>query len=212
MSKRVQARTVEKIVMHKHSLPSIAKIASAIGMPTEEWEGKCHEVVIKIINNDLLKGRDAYGHYLGPVAHTGYWAMRAEHGFQRHAWIILVDSCIVDPTRWSFLNVNPFLHVTEKDDSDYDEGGNIFRAQMRRVLPPPELKPSDKQIDVPFWLHSIVAEFFPDAKVVTLPMLQHVCSAPLQELGLNAKRVFTWCIEHGHGAYIPIDNRRKALV
>lgn len=92
---------------------TITDVEKAIKIPTAQWEGNCYSIACAIIESGLVKGRAVYGHYYGPVAKTGYWKDRRHHPFQRHGWIELPDGRILDPTRWSFENRTPYLHICD---------------------------------------------------------------------------------------------------
>lgn len=91
---------------------TIPEVERAIGIKTRDWHGACYQIACAILRAGLVSGRPAYGHYLGPVASTGYWASRRGQGFQRHGWIVVddLDETIVDPTRFSFEDKRPYLH------------------------------------------------------------------------------------------------------
>jgi hypothetical protein len=94
---------------------TIAEVERAIGLKTSEWHGNCYSIACSILRAGLVEGRPAYGHYLGPVASTGYWASRRGSKFQRHGWIVLNDGRILDPTRWSFEDKKPYLAIVEEN-------------------------------------------------------------------------------------------------
>jgi hypothetical protein len=80
----------------------------------------------------LIDGATAvYGHYLGPVAPGTLFSGR--HGFVQHGWVELADGRVLDPTRWAFEGVEPYLYVGVRDH--YDEGGNQLRRQLQGEAP-----------------------------------------------------------------------------
>lgn len=94
----------------------IKAVAKKLKWPTKKWNGKCYAVACSIVEAGIIKGRPAYGHYTGPVAKTGYWAERRGQMFQRHGWIVLKDGRILDPTRWSFEDKEPYFHIHDCGD------------------------------------------------------------------------------------------------
>ena len=113
---------------------TITAIVRALKQPPSAWEGNCYAIACAIVKAGLVEGRAVYGHWLGEVADHGYWAGQHRRPFQRHGWIILPDGKILDPTRWSFEGVKPYLWLNE-DDGTYDEGGDSFRSVMVRPCP-----------------------------------------------------------------------------
>lgn len=97
---------------------TIEIVEKAIGIPARKWTARCFEIACLIVRAKLVDGVPVYGHYKGPVATTGFWAERRGQSFQRHGWIVLDDDRILDPTRWSFEDKDPYLHLfTPPDDS-----------------------------------------------------------------------------------------------
>jgi len=112
-------------------LPTVSACAKAIGIPAVDWHGKCYGIASAIVDAGLVEGRACYGFYYGPVDPTGYWREQASRGMQRHGWIQLPDERVCDPTRWSFENVEPYLHLGAAG-TEYDEGMNrIAEATMQ---------------------------------------------------------------------------------
>lgn len=101
---------------------TIAQVEKAIKIPAKEWHGRCYEIACAIIVAKLVKGEAAYGHYLGEIAATGWWKHRRGSVFTHHGWIILDtkrDGRILDPTRWSFEDKPPYLHIHNCADHEY---------------------------------------------------------------------------------------------
>jgi hypothetical protein len=106
---------------------SVQEIVTAIGIPQSHWSGNCHTVALKIMARFPVKGmRYARGHWRGVTG--GPFKGRP---FTGHTWLQLSDGRIVDPTRFVFENVAPYIYIGPKDSS-YDEGGIRTKA---RTLP-----------------------------------------------------------------------------
>jgi hypothetical protein len=115
---------------------TVKAVEKAIRMPVRNWHGNCYAIACQIIKKKLVKGRAIYGHYKGPVAHTGYWKDQRDRPFQRHGWIKLADDRILDPTRWSFEDKEPYITIIEETTFDWcdrcdhvkdeHETGNFF--------------------------------------------------------------------------------------
>lgn len=99
-------------------------IAHAIEFPLEMWPSACTTVIHKILDAELVEGREEYGFYWGPVAKSSMF-----HGtpMSRHGWIQLPDERVYDPTRWVFEDVDPYIYVAH-NTSDYDPGMRKVRA------------------------------------------------------------------------------------
>lgn len=103
--KKVRARNPENV--------TIEIIEKAIRCKSRNWHGNCYAIACKIVESGLVKGRPVYGHWFGKVAKTGYWADRRNQPFQRHGWVELDDGRILDPTRWSFEDEEPYVYIAE---------------------------------------------------------------------------------------------------
>lgn len=196
-------------------IPNLRKIESAIGLPVAQWHGRCYEVACAIVESGLVKGEAVYGHYLGPVAAKGHWARRKDNLFQRHGWIVLQDETIIDPTRWSFENAEPYLAVVlpnSKRTAEYDRGGNKFREALG--TPPPAYDRADEPVD--FFLdepgiREFVYDILKQPPTITLKMVFWVANLPPNKLGRFAKPLYRTLEAGGYRAFIPIDNREMIL-
>ena len=108
--------------MHKPEDLTIEICEKGIKEPAHKWHKRCHEIAHRIVDAGLVEGSVCYGHYLGPIDPDGRWSNREGLAFQRHGWILLPDGRILDPTRFSFENKDPYLYIGENAD-EYDEGG-----------------------------------------------------------------------------------------
>ncbi len=140
--------------MHRIVSNSMLKdLEEATKLPTSEWHGKCFQMACAMVKHEIAKGDPVYGHWIGPVDPTGYWKNTANLlPFHQHGWIIVPDKAgtIIDPTRFSFENVEPYIYIGPNDF--YDEGGNSFREAIQRPCPvyvrPEEAKPYQATKDV----------------------------------------------------------------
>lgn len=121
--------------MKKLSL-SVKQVEEAIGVHADEWVGECYSISTCIIESGLVpKGRTRYGHWLGPVSPGTYFGHRP---IVQHGWIDLRQGkklIIIDPTRWVFEGVMPYIFIGEDVDEFYDIGGSKLRAQMHGTPP-----------------------------------------------------------------------------
>ncbi len=105
------------------------------GSPATSWMGRCAQ--ISSLLADAYRGEAVYGHWTGPVADASPFAYASRTGFAQHGWIEMPDGSVVDPTRFAFEMVAPYIYIGESDH--YDRGGNVFR--MAQLGEPPEAKP-----------------------------------------------------------------------
>ena len=92
-----------------------ASVRAVYGEPVEA-QGKTIIPVAKVM----------YGFYYGPVAET---SMFHGKGLIRHGWVVCEDGTLVDPTRWVFEDVDPYIYAINVKDStaDYDPGMRSVR-------------------------------------------------------------------------------------
>ncbi len=113
-------------------IPTVEIVEKVLGMEASRWKDKCHQIACAMLDAGLVTGVERYGHYYGPVA-AGYG--RRALPFQRHGWIEAPDGQVIDPTRWVFEMVDPYIYHGPGDD--YDAGKQRLIAS--RVGPYPGL-------------------------------------------------------------------------
>lgn len=185
---------------------TIADLETRIGIPAEEWHGKCSQLAYAAIAV-MGHGDYAYGHYLGEVDPDGYWK---DMGLQRHGWVLLGDGRIVDATRWSFENVEPYVFVGD-NDGDYDEGGNRLRGAMRNPCPSAEgVEPGNLE---EVMCSSKLFERLTGTPFheMTVRQAAWVANTPYDELGFAVAPIYETLISNDLKMYIPIDNYRRAV-
>jgi len=97
---------------------SIRDVEDVCG-PVEKWPGNCHAIAHAIVKAKLVDGIAVYGHWTGPVHPQSSFYSRSKAGFCRHGWVELADGRVLDPTRWVFENVKPYLYIGDPADFDY---------------------------------------------------------------------------------------------
>jgi hypothetical protein len=98
-------------------LPTLAECEKVLGEKAEKWVARCYEISCRIVAAGLVDGVAVYGHWTGDVASGSYFATRsARLPFVNHGWILLKDGRVLDPTRWVFENVAPYLYIGEEPD------------------------------------------------------------------------------------------------
>lgn len=207
-------------------IPTIEELEDNVGFETDKWHGHCYGVASDLA--EMIKGAKAvYGHWLGAVDEEGYWARHVKRPFIQHGWVVLEDGTILDPTRFSFENVEPYIWIGE-NDGNYDQGGNQWMEMLMITRPFPK-HGEGWNYDV---LHQITlhenilnhmrnlsqyAELFPipiKSETVTLHsgQLFWFANCPLSWLEPYTKEIYEVIRDSGNYEYIPIDNRREVCV
>ena len=208
-----------KTKMKKPENLTIKEVEKAIDMPAQRWHGKCFEIATAIVEANLVSGVAVYGHYLGHVDPDGYWGARANAPFFQHGWILLDDGRILDPTRWSFEDDQPYLALFSKDEDgddyfgDYDEGGNQWRKAMLRPCPPPSKNGRKEPLKLSNEAKRFVSCLLADGVTPENMCVEHVswlANANYDDLGEFVYEIYRAICQLPHGsAFIPIDNHRR---
>lgn len=185
------------------------EVAERIGWPLREWPGNCYAVSCRMLKKGVLRGRPVYGNYLGPVEASSMF-----HGkpVVRHGWIERDDGMVVDPTRWVFEGVEPYIHVG-MPTMEYDEGANVLRAMHAR--PAPEFDPGKRMVAVPganaqavfaalLGMNEVRAE-------VNAEQAFWLGNLALQRLGADAEVIYQALTDMGLSAFVPTDNYKKVM-
>lgn len=187
------------------------EIAKKIGVLLKEWPGKCHQIAALLLEHGLFEGELRYGHYHGTISPESIFGDRP---FTHHGWIEQGVK-IVDPTRWVFECVEPYIYVGFNND-EYDFGGNYVREQYMRPCPDYDPKQSPKQQIFDFSVLSeesqvIIRELTQRASILSLWQLAWIANAPLHFLQPQAKEIYQWIADLGLPGFIPFDNRKLIL-
>lgn len=92
-------------------------VADAIQVPLHEWPGNCYAIACAVLKSGMVRGRATYGHYYGYISPLSI--PFGGRKWSRHGWITRRKT-IVDPTRWVFEAVKPYIYVGPVNDADYD--------------------------------------------------------------------------------------------
>lgn len=198
---------------------TVAQLEELIGMPAEQWHGLCFEIAsaaAKLIGDGSVA---VYGHYLGEIDPEGFWGPRSELPFVHHGWVRLADGRVLDPTRWSFENVEPYIfRSADAHHPEYDEGGNEWRRAMMRPAPArqPGAKTARLQADaetlsmLTSWLGRTEVKVGDGWADLTIDQIFWLANAPYDLFGPYVFQVYeAICLAYSPEA-IPIDNRRRA--
>jgi hypothetical protein len=210
---------------------SLKQAEKALGEPAEKWEARCFEIAARLVDKGVVDGIAVYGHYRGPIQKESRFFAKSGAGFVQHGWVVLPrGGGIVDPTRWCFEYASPYIFEWTRSSThpDYDEGGNIFRAEMRP--PVPLFDPLEKYFDFShkdamdsktwnfvekylelndYCYHETMHDEDLSVGVFSQSQVHWLATAPLQELGEHAKGVYKALKKKGLVGLIPIDNFRR---
>lgn len=183
---------------------TVEKLEKESGLISNDWHGRCttlaHHAAI------LVGGSEVYGAYHGPVDTEGYWKDRL---FQRHGWVLLDDGRILDPTRWSFENADPYIYIG--DSGGYDEGAQEVRKMFRS--PCPDTRGRELKFNIPH-AAAVAVEMLTGMplEAFTFDQVFWVANAPYDELEKYGyvKAIYGLLIDNGLSALIPLDNARRA--
>lgn len=198
---------------HSHSSCNeafnIDQVAQAIDLPVGAWPGNCYAIACQMLKAQLVDGRAVYGHYLGFVKPGTMF-----HGksIVRHGWIETSDGRLVDPTRWVFEGVVPYIYVAALPNPEYDEGGNIFMLKNQR--PTPEHDPEKASLEIPNDARELISTLLCRDQVQNRLMVSEAFwlgNLSLIALKERAAPLYAALVAMGQEEVIPIDNRRKIL-
>ena len=87
-------------------------------MHAKDWAGCCDELVEILLAPGGVIGVRQDGVWTGRTALWGWkgdrWK-RDDKGFPLHTWIKCADGTIIDPTRWVFEGVLPYVYKGSND-------------------------------------------------------------------------------------------------
>lgn len=185
------------------------KIAARIGVSLGEWPGNCYAIACKMVKSKVVKGRPAYGNYHGPIDPESMFACKT---IVRHGWIERSDGMIVDPTRWVFECVEPYVYVG-LPSMEYDEGANLLRARFAR--PAPMFDPNKQVVSIPNGeARELMCGLLGMSEVrseINTEQAFWLGNMPIQALGDHDKLVYQTLVEMGLKVFVPIDNYERAM-
>jgi hypothetical protein len=183
-------------------------IEQAIGLKTEDWKGECYFVSCLILNANLIKGRAVHGSYFGTIAKASMFYSK-NLNMARHGWIETPDGKIIDPTRWVFEDVEPYIYETTINDPDYDKASSKLRKAL--MQPQPEYNPDVKQLAIPDGksgsaIRSVLCIPL-NRKTISVDEAFWMANLTLDSLNFQAEHVYNALIEWGFKAFIPADHQ-----
>jgi hypothetical protein len=190
---------------------SVHLVEQAVELPAQQWVGKCWGIATAIHQAGLCPGYGVvYGMWLGPLEPGSAWCRR---GFRtvhaRHGWLRNRDRMIVDPTRWAFEGMEPYIYVGP-NDGVYDEASQTVAEVLHQSAP--RFDETKRVFAHPF--PTATAEFV--ASLLGPPpwdMFQMIWlgSCPISRLEPFCESIYRTLIEAGFGAFIPVDARMMVL-
>lgn len=195
---------------------SVEEISVIIGLPVDDWHGKCYGVACGLLKHKIVEGHPIYGHYVGPIDIDGYWGSHIGLPFVRHGWVMQNDGTIIDPTRWSFENKSPYVAIiTNNDDrhDEYDDSGSMIRIMMRQ--PCPETNES-KKVNLNLYgpAKELVDTLFGDkatSDYATQSQIMWLANAPYGQLGDFVPHIYEAIKNYSEVCYIPVDHLQRAI-
>lgn len=135
-------------LVRSRTVPSPQEIAKIIDTPLTDWPGACHAIA-----SMMVKEADTIGLPEGSVVTRGHWVgpIHEDSGFRgpiaQHSWVTIPDGRVIDPTRYVFENLPPYIwEGDEGDQDDYDPGSNKVRKVISGDRPWPEVGPEDTKL------------------------------------------------------------------
>lgn len=173
--------------------------------------GAAHAVALKIpVDGKIIQSvREIYGMFYGlSVQHK-------EVGYYRHAWILVNEKYIVDPTRWVFHGKTPKMYICEKDNRvDYDQNMVRFRSQFPRVFPPSENNTS-KEIKMKWssemtkLLQTLTLKSEKSFKTIYMNQLMWMANLSPAILGNLRTELYDYLKSIQMTGFIPVDFRKE---
>lgn len=187
-------------------VPTIKQCEGEIG-PAREWKGRCHEVALKLHQSGLIRGRVAYGHWLGPIKRKSFFNERRGMPFVQHGWI-LQNTVIIDPTRWVFEAATPYVFSGKDEAGFYDEGGNLWRENSIGSAPAFNEDESSHEVILTDDVHQFIADLLCDGPRDQLSMGQmfYIANRSPKTLGTFTQAIYEWLERIGCKAFVPLDN------
>lgn len=191
---------------------TIEDVEQALDLPASKWHGQCYGIATSILEAGLIEGDPIYGHFLGEINKDGYWKGREKHPFVQHGWILLPDGRILDPTRFSFENKEPYIYIGE-GGTDYDEGGDMWRAAITRPCPEPEGETLEEagwklEGEESFAFHMLTRTPF---KEITRAQVFWIANLPYAAIVSYIPIIFPALARNNLKVAVPLDNWNRAV-
>ena len=186
---------------------NIEKVAEAIGVPAENWKGRCYEISCMITDSEVIPGVPVYGHYNGK-AKKG--TLFGDYPVIRHGWIVNGDT-VIDPTRWVFEGVEPYIYVGSTSEKEYDRGGDNFRLRLKSLSlnPMPAYDEGERTFELTRETDKLLFTEILSSDIlvskVSFSQLLWAASLPLTILDVDAKHLYSWLDKNKLLVLVPKD-------
>lgn len=197
---------------HRLSEAAVLWIADKIKTPLSLWPGNCHRIAARLLQYQVFDGRLQYGLYKGPIhGHSIFSGPAVRHGWIRS------DDTIIDPTRWVFEFVTPYIYLGPVESDDYDFAMSELRKEMRVPFDSLDLsKGRQTKYKIPASLLDLVGRLTTISQQGTDSLqpvqLCWLAGADLAEFGDEATPLYTWLDRLGMRAFIPVDHWNEVMV
>jgi hypothetical protein len=94
--------------------PRITSLEKLCG-PTRTWAGRCNHLAMAMVEQKLASGDVVFGVWRGRVAEGVPTTPLLTFGGVLHSWIARPDGTVMDPTRWVFEGVDPYIYEGPAD-------------------------------------------------------------------------------------------------
>lgn len=205
------------------TVPTVVEVEKALGIKALKWKSRCHEIACKMLNAKLVVGVERYGHYYGPVSRNyGRYGLP----FQPHGWIETPRGLVIDPTRWVFRMVSPYIFYGPA--LDYDAGGQRMHFENNGLYPAgphdplmdsPNLSPAQRELRTRVIqlimpkaaMKRLMAQTGGQNKDFSFDQVFWLAHAPLLWWGEHARAIYQAIADAGFRAMIPFDNWQMAM-
>jgi len=191
----------------------IEPLASCLSLEPTDWINRCHEISTMAVKMGCIAGAPIYGNYYGPVGDNCEiedWILRSQHRVPiRHGWIRQPGGVIIDPTRWVFEGVGPYVALIlpgNAEHKDYDPGAQRLKIAS---YPPPPSRDNDKTIELMFdgslttWSKTMLQD--DQGPPYTFKQIMWMANLPPSIAGIAAAPLYEALAGAGHRATIPPD-------
>jgi hypothetical protein len=118
------------------SLPDVRFLESHFDFPAERWVDACYPLAHSIVRElTQLGARVCEGVWTGVVAegtHFRWLVDQLKVAEVAHWWLELPDGTVMDPTRWVFEGVEPYVYYGSPDFYIEKRLGRASSARPRR--------------------------------------------------------------------------------
>jgi len=197
---------------------SAQEVAALLGKDLQVWPGKCFEIAYGMVK--ALNWADAtavYGHFRGKISRK----CKLFHGkpLVHHGWILTSEGYVVDPTRWVFEHVEPYIAIFAPgaaELADYDEGGEQWARD--KMGPAPAFQATAKIVSLADGkaspeLAQAIGGLLGNPRGLTDVSMNQVfwlANLPYTSLGSTAGPLYSWFKNIGVIGFVPVDFLHRA--